>query len=185
MQTLIEDLLTLARGGRRSRMPKTVDLRTAATRVGHDRDGEAALASMPTATFTPTPAGSSACSRTCFGTAWNTGRTLALSGAAARRSMADGAAGTPARLSRYGCGGTVTLGAIDDASGFYVADDGPGIPEDERHTVFEAATRPHPKAPASASQSWPISPTSTAGTRVDRQRIGWSRFEITGVDKEM
>ncbi len=30
---------------------------------------------------------------------------------------------------------TVTVGALDD--GFYVADDGPGIPEDERETVFD------------------------------------------------
>jgi signal transduction histidine kinase len=31
---------------------------------------------------------------------------------------------------------TVTVGALDD--GFYVADDGPGIPETERDSIFEA-----------------------------------------------
>ena len=33
---------------------------------------------------------------------------------------------------------TVTVGRLDDGTGFYVADDGPGIPEEDRETVFEA-----------------------------------------------
>jgi len=32
---------------------------------------------------------------------------------------------------------TVTVGALDDEAGFFVADDGPGIPPDERESVFE------------------------------------------------
>jgi len=32
---------------------------------------------------------------------------------------------------------TVTVGDLDDSAGFYVADDGPGIPEAEREDVFE------------------------------------------------
>jgi len=32
---------------------------------------------------------------------------------------------------------TVTVGALEDAEGFYVADDGPGIPEEDRDQVFE------------------------------------------------
>jgi len=32
---------------------------------------------------------------------------------------------------------TVTVGALPDQSGFYVADDGPGIPDEERDSVFE------------------------------------------------
>jgi len=32
---------------------------------------------------------------------------------------------------------TVTVGTLDDAEGFYVADDGPGIPPDEQKQVFE------------------------------------------------
>jgi signal transduction histidine kinase len=32
---------------------------------------------------------------------------------------------------------TVTVGALDDGSGFFVADDGPGIPPDERERIFE------------------------------------------------
>ncbi|MGZ0748584.1 ATP-binding protein [Haloparvum sp. AD34] len=32
---------------------------------------------------------------------------------------------------------TVWVGAMDDPSGFYIADDGPGIPQEEREDVFE------------------------------------------------
>ncbi len=32
---------------------------------------------------------------------------------------------------------TVRVGTLADGRGFYVADDGPGIPEDERDEVFE------------------------------------------------
>jgi PAS domain S-box-containing protein len=33
---------------------------------------------------------------------------------------------------------TVTVGSLDDAPGFFVADDGVGIPEDEREAIFES-----------------------------------------------
>ena len=33
---------------------------------------------------------------------------------------------------------TITVGATDDTDGFYVADDGPGIPPEERESVFQA-----------------------------------------------
>jgi signal transduction histidine kinase len=45
-----------------------------------------------------------------------------------------GGGGGPAN-GRSAAGITVTVGAMDD--GFYVADDGPGIPESERDRIFE------------------------------------------------
>ena len=33
---------------------------------------------------------------------------------------------------------TITIGALDDGAGFYVEDDGPGIPPEDREAVFEA-----------------------------------------------
>ncbi|NHN41475.1 PAS domain S-box protein [Halorubellus sp. JP-L1] len=39
---------------------------------------------------------------------------------------------------------TVTVGALEDETGFYVADDGPGIPEGEREAVFESGVTNSP-----------------------------------------
>jgi len=49
-------------------------------------------------------------------------------------SVEHGGGGGPAN-GRSAAGITVTVGAMDD--GFYVADDGPGIPESERDRIFE------------------------------------------------
>jgi signal transduction histidine kinase len=75
---------------------------------------------------------------------------------------------------------TVTVGALDD--GFYVADDGPGIPEDERETVFEAGYSTSTEGTGfglsiarkvAAAHDWEI--------RVRDSADGGTRFEITGV----
>ncbi|RKS82579.1 PAS/PAC sensor hybrid histidine kinase [Haloarcula quadrata] len=75
---------------------------------------------------------------------------------------------------------TVTVGALDD--GFYVADDGPGIPEDERETVFEAGYSTSTEGTGfglsiarkvAAAHDWEISVRDSAD--------GGTRFEITGV----
>ncbi|MDQ2072139.1 PAS domain S-box protein [Haloarcula sp. H-GB4] len=75
---------------------------------------------------------------------------------------------------------TVTIGALDD--GFYIADDGPGIPEDERETVFEAGYSTSTEGTGfglsiarqvAAAHDWEISVRDSAD--------GGARFEITGV----
>jgi hypothetical protein len=54
--------------------------------------------------------------------------------------------------------GTIAIRATSfpDGTGLILAveDDGPGIPEDRRHEIFEPSTRPSSPAPASASR-WP------------------------------
>jgi len=59
---------------------------------------------------------------------------------------------------------TVTVADLRDARGFLVADDGIGIPEDEREGVFDAGFRRPTAAPDSGSTSSEPSPTPTAGT---------------------
>ncbi|MFB6221104.1 MAG: sensor histidine kinase [Halolamina sp.] len=80
---------------------------------------------------------------------------------------------------------TITVDETTDGTGFYVEDDGPGIPEDEREEVFEPAysTRTDGtgfglaivKAVVDA-HDWEI--------RVTNGQHGGARFEITGVETE-
>jgi signal transduction histidine kinase len=76
---------------------------------------------------------------------------------------------------------TITIGELED--GFYVADDGDGIPEDERDDVFEAGytTTDHGTgfglsivSDVVEAHGWEIHLTESAE--------GGARFEITGVD---
>ncbi|RLM88186.1 PAS domain S-box protein [Haloarcula sp. Atlit-7R] len=75
---------------------------------------------------------------------------------------------------------TVRVGALDD--GFYVADDGPGISEDERETVFEAGYSTSAEGTGfglsiarqvASAHGWELSVRDSAD--------GGARFEITGV----
>jgi PAS domain S-box-containing protein len=78
---------------------------------------------------------------------------------------------------------TVTVGDLDRADGFYVADDGVGVPLDERPRIFEAG---HPDsgnstgfglsivAEIAEAHGWDVSLTESAE--------GGARFEITGVE---
>nr|WP_256474711.1 HAMP domain-containing sensor histidine kinase [Haloplanus sp. GDY1] len=77
---------------------------------------------------------------------------------------------------------TVTVGALD-GDGFYVADDGPGIPEDEREDVFDAGHTTSTDGTGFGlsiveqvveAHGWTIEVTESAA--------GGARFEITGVD---
>jgi PAS domain S-box-containing protein len=78
---------------------------------------------------------------------------------------------------------TVVVGDLDDASGFYVADDGPGIAPEDRDRVFEAGYSTTPKGTGFGlsivseivqAHGWEI-------TLVEGE-MGGSRFEITGVE---
>jgi len=80
-----------------------------------------------------------------------------------------------------GAGVSITVGELD--SGFYVEDNGPGIPADERTTVFEAGYSPGVDGTGFGlsivkqvveAHDWEISVTD--GAR------GGARFEITGVE---
>ncbi|WP_408959089.1 PAS domain S-box protein [Natrinema sp. 74] len=85
-----------------------------------------------------------------------------------------------------GRGVTVTIGELDDerGHGFYVEDDGPGIPADERDRVFESGYSSANNgtglglaivAEVAKAHGWTVAVTDGAD--------GGARFEFTGVDR--
>ncbi|MFD1572394.1 ATP-binding protein [Halorubrum laminariae] len=77
----------------------------------------------------------------------------------------------------------VTVGQLDDGRGFYVADNGPGIPEDRHDEVFEAGVSTDPEGTGfglkivdevAQAHGWTVSIFATEG--------GGTRFEFSEVD---
>ena len=78
---------------------------------------------------------------------------------------------------------TVFIGELEEGSGFYIADDGPGIPEAQRETVFEPGHSMSPDGTGFGlaiveeiveAHGWEIKATES--------ETGGARFEIIGVD---
>ncbi|MFB6301464.1 MAG: PAS domain S-box protein [Haloferacaceae archaeon] len=75
---------------------------------------------------------------------------------------------------------TVTVGELED--GFYVEDDGPGIPEGERDDVFEAGYSTNAEGTGfGLSIVKQVCDAHDWGIRVTKGSDGGARFEITGV----
>jgi len=85
-------------------------------------------------------------------------------------------------IEHAGADATVTVGVTDD--GFYVADDGPGVPENERESVFEAGYTDADEgtgfglaivAEIAQAHGWEVS--------VAESDEGGARFEFAGVER--
>jgi signal transduction histidine kinase len=154
MNDLIDDLLALARGGRDAIEPGSVDLAD--------------------------------CSEACWRTVDTAETTLVTD--VDRTIRADRSRLQQLFESLYrnaiehgGRDGTVTVGELDD--GFYVADDGPGIPAEERDDVFDSG---HSGVPGGTgfglsivrgvaqAHGWTVDVTDGAD--------GGARIELTGVE---
>ncbi|WP_436906834.1 ATP-binding protein [Halosimplex marinum] len=154
METLIEDLLALAREGEGATDPEPVDLAAAARECwDHVETGEATLVVDAASTVRADP-----------------GRLQQLLENCVRNAVDHG-------------GGDVTVTVGDCEGGFYVADDGPGIPEGERERVFEAGYSNadggtglglNIVAGIAESHGWDVAVRESEG--------GGARFEFTDVE---
>jgi PAS domain S-box-containing protein len=78
-------------------------------------------------------------------------------------------------------GGTVTVGVLDD--GFYVADDGAGIPEDERAQVFDPGYTTAPEGTGfGLAIVQEIAEAHGWGVEVTESDDGGARFEVRNVE---
>jgi len=78
---------------------------------------------------------------------------------------------------------TITVSRIEDGDGFYVADDGSGIPEDERDRVFESGySTTGDGTGLGLSIVTDIAEAHGWDVTVTGRDAGGTRFEITGVD---
>lgn len=76
---------------------------------------------------------------------------------------------------------TITLGELED--GFYVEDDGPGIPEDERDTVFEEGyTTNESGSGLGLAVVQRVADVHGWDVRVAEGAAGGARFEISGIE---
>jgi len=184
MQTLIDDILSLARDGREATITEPVNLQTAATACWETiQVGNANLVTDTESVIVADPRRLQRLLSNLFRNSIAHGSTTALP-----RTHADtesGEATNGSMQSGRDTGVTVTVGDLDDGSGFYVADDGPGIPEDERDAVFEAGYSTASDgtgfglaivAEIAAVHGWDVSVTDSES--------GGARFEFTGVDRE-
>ncbi|MFC4407794.1 ATP-binding protein [Haloarchaeobius iranensis] len=168
MRELIQDLLSVARGGDEVQDPSTVDLPSSVDVCWRNVETDQATLVVEATGVVEA----------------DEGRLRQLFENLFRNAVEHGSsdAGSATRdAEQAGADVTVTVGDLPD--GFYVADDGPGIPEDERDQVFEAGYTTAADGTGfglriveqvAQAHGWTVTVTGSAA--------GGARFEFTGVD---
>ena len=185
MASLIDDLLTLARSGEDVGELESVDLAALVERCWADiPTADATLAVEVEQSIRADRSRLRQLFQNLFSNSVEHGSTGTRRGSAGD-SVEHGSTGSePAADDAAEHGGsdvTVTVGALDD--GFYVADDGPGIPEAERDTVFEAGYSTADDGTGfglrivervADAHGWTVDVTES--------EVGGARFEVRGVE---
>ncbi|WP_197424822.1 PAS domain S-box protein [Natronomonas sp. CBA1123] len=156
MESLIDDLLALARQGTSVDERRVVDLEATVRRSWRTVEtGDATLRVASNGSFEADPSRLGQLFENLF------------------RNAVEYAGNAP----------TVTVGVLDDGDGFYVEDDGPGIPPERRDRVFEAGHTTSETGTGfglriveriATAHGWTIVVTEGAD--------GGARFEVTGVE---
>jgi Signal transduction histidine kinase len=137
MGEIIEDSLTLARGGSEVTEPERVELQSVASRAWQTVGGGDGLVVDDEATVSADPDRLQRILenlfRNSFEHASGDEQPSLDNPVEAEAQMPDGSGQKNDDIAI-----TVTIGTLDDAEGFYVEDDGPGIPPADRDEVFEA-----------------------------------------------
>lgn len=158
METLIEDLLTLARGGDQVESPEHIEFQELAESAwGNVSTSDAQLRGET-----------------------DDGRTLS----ADRSRLSELLENLYRNAVEHGGEDvTVTVGELAGTSGIYIEDDGPGIPADDRETIFEAGFSTAEDGTGfglsivkqvAEAHGWEIQAAASSD--------GGARFEITGVE---
>jgi len=171
MDALISDLLALAREGDAVHEPEDVDFASLAEDCwANVETGDATFVNETDLTVSADP-------RRLRQLFENLMRNSVEHSSTSRRTQSDDAA------ERGGDGLTVSVGELDTGDGFYVADDGEGIPEDERGQVFESGWTTAEDGTGfglsivdevATAHGWDIAVTESAD--------GGARFEFTNVE---
>jgi len=171
MQTMLDELLTLACGEKDPNKAEAVSLADLAHRSWETvPTADATLRVDTERTFRADPRLLRELLENLLGNAVEHGST-------GSRTQSDDAA-------RHG-GENVTVTVGDFPGGFYVADDGPGIPESERERVFE--TRYTTDDDGTGLGLRIVSQVANAhgwNVEITESDEGGARFEVTGVDEE-
>ncbi|KTG28439.1 sensor histidine kinase [Haloferax profundi] len=177
METIIEDLLTLARQGETLTVVSPVALRT----VAHEAWDSVAVgdATLDVRTETTVVADRGRL-RQLFE---NLFRNAVEHGSTSDQTSSGGAVEHETTPERDADSDSLTVTVGQRGDGFYVEDDGPGIPESEREDVFERGYTTHEdgtgfglpivKSVAEA-HGWSVSLTSSSA--------GGARFEFSGIE---
>jgi PAS domain S-box-containing protein len=178
METLVEDLLTLAREGETVDDPEPVELRPVVENCWENVAAPAATLEVDVEADETVPADRTRLKQlveNLYRNAVEHGSTSP--GSQTRQDAVEGGQANP-DSGGSGEGVTVTVGELDD--GVYVADDGPGIPPEERENVFEAGYSTSASgtgfglrivAQIAQAHGWTV--------RVTESESGGARFEIS------